>query len=360
MTRLATVALMVVLAIGGAGLGWLLLAEPASDAREATEGSSRSVKVQTAMAESGRAATVVTATGTLRSSDSVMVQPEVGGRIIGLPFQQGQSVEAGTPLVELDKVILGAERDKAEAALVLARENFRRTSQLSRQGATAARALDEAQAALVNAEAELELARARFDRATIRAPFAGVVGLKDVSVGRYVTSGDELVGLDRIDPLDLDFRLSERLLAELQPGQTVAVTVDALPDRRFTGTVVALDPVVDVNGRAVRARATIANPDRALRPGLFARVTLETDVRPGAVLVPEAAIVLQAGGSVVFRVEDGRAVSTSVTTGVRRGGRVEIVEGLEAGAAVVVSGHVRLRDRAAVEVVGPAAGSPAA
>lgn len=360
MRRVFAAAATVALALGGAAAGWVLFGEPASDAREAAAPAARSVKVQTAVAESGRAATVVVATGTLRSSDSVMVQPEVGGRITALPFTQGQAVEAGTPLIELDKVILTAERDKAEAALVLARENFKRTSQLSRQGATAARALDEAQAALANAEAEVELARARLDRATVRAPFAGVVGLKDVSVGRYVTPGDELVGLDRIDPLDLDFRLSERLLTELRPGQEVAITVDALPDRRFTGTIVALDPVVDVNGRAVRARATVANPDRALRPGLFARVTLETDVRPGAVLVPEAAVVLQEGGSVIYRVEDGRALATRVTTGVRRGGKVEVVEGLAAGDAVVVSGHVRLRDRAAVEVVGPAAGSPAA
>lgn len=358
MKRPFAVAAMVLLALGGAASGWVLLAEPASDAREAAGERTRSVSVQTAVAESGRAATAVTATGTLRSSDSVMMQPEIGGRIVALPFTQGQSVEAGTPLVELDKVTLSAERDKAEAAVVLARENFRRSSQLSRQGATAARALDEARAALAGAEAELVLARARLERATLVAPFAGVVGLKEISIGRYVTPGDELVGLDRIDPLDLDFRLSERLLSKLRPGQTVGITVDAVPERQFTGTVTALDPVVDVNGRAVRVRATVANGDRVLRPGLFARVSLETDVRPGAVLVPEAAIVLQERGSIVYRVEDGKALATPVTIGVRRGGKVEIVQGLAAGVPVVVSGHVRLRDKAAVEVVQPA--TPAA
>lgn len=342
------------LTLAGGAAGWLLLAEPASDARETQGPSSRAaVPVDTARAESGRAATLITATGTLRASDSVVVQPEVGGRVVEVRFEQGQAVRAGTPLVELDKVTLRAEREKAEAALVLARENFRRSEQLSRQGATAARALDEAQAALRDAEAEAELARTRLERATVVAPFDGVVGLKEISVGRYVTPGDELVRLQRIDPLDLDFRVPERWLTKLRPGQEVAVTVDAVPGSAFRGTIVALDPLIDVNGRAVRVRASVANPERVLRPGLFARVGLEIDARPDAVLVPEAAVALQERGPMVYRIEDGRAVATPVVTGVRRGGKVEIVQGLVADDEVVVSGHVRLRDRVAVEIVAP-------
>jgi membrane fusion protein (multidrug efflux system) len=342
------------LALAGGAAGWLLLAEPASDARETQGPRSRTVPVETARAESGRAATLITATGTLRASDAVVVQPEVGGRVTEVRFEQGQAVRAGTPLIELDKVTLRAEREKAEAALVLARENFRRAEQLSRQGATAARALDEARAALRGAEAEAELARARLERATVVAPFDGVVGLKEISVGRYVTPGDELVRLQRIDPLDLDFRVPERWLTKLQRGQEVTVAVDAVPGRAFSGTIVALDPLLDVNGRAVRVRASVANPERVLRPGLFARVSLEIDARPDAVLVPEAAVALQERGSIVYRIEDGLAVATPVVTGVRRDGKVEIVEGLTADDEVVVSGQVRLRDRAQVEIIAPA------
>lgn len=352
MRRLLAALGFVLLALGGGVAGWLLLAEPASDARETQgPGSRRAVPVETALAERGRAATLVSATGTLRAADAVVVQPEVGGRVVEVSFEQGQMVRAGTPLIELDKVILAAERDKAEAALLLARENFRRAEQLARQGATAARALDEAQAALRSGEAELALANARLERATVVAPFDGVVGLKEISVGRYVTPGDELVRLQRIDPLDLDFRVPERWLTRLRPGQTVRVAVDAVPGSAFTGTITALDPLIDVNGRAVRVRASVANPERVLRPGLFARVQLEIDERPDAVLVPEAALVLQAGGAVVYRIEEGRAVATPVTTGVRRDGKVEITDGLAPGAVVVVSGHVRLRDRALVEIV---------
>lgn len=351
MRRVLAVLGLFLLAIAGAAAGWLLLAEPASDARETEGAQARPAPVQTAVAEAGRAATLVTATGTLGSSESVVVQPEVGGRIVAVLFEQGQSVEAGTPLIELDKVIPRAERDKAQAALVLARENFNRAERLARQGATAARALDEAQAALRSAEAELALSEARLERTTVVAPFDGVVGLKDISVGRYVTPGDELVGLDRIDPLDLDFRVPERWLTKLRAGQNVEVAVDAVPGERFVGTIAAIDPVVDVNGRAVRIRASIANPERVLRPGLFARVSLELDERPDAVLVPESAVVLQQTGPIVYRIEEGRALATPVTTGVRRGGKVELTQGIEAGTVVVVSGHVRLRDRAQVEVV---------
>ena len=225
---------------------------------------------------------------------------------------------------------------------------------MSRRGATAAQALDEARASLRTAEAEVDLAKVRLDDTSITAPFDGVVGLKEISVGRYVEPGDELVALERIDPLYLDFRLSERWLTKLVPGDTVAVTVDALPGQTFEGTIAALDPKVDINGRAVQLRATVPNPDRSLRPGLFARIDLELDERLGAVLVPEAAVVLQERGPIVYRIEEGKALLTPVSTGVRRDGRVEITRGLAAGATVVVNGHVRLRDQAQVEIVPPA------
>ena len=342
--------------LGGAGAvgGWYLFAEPVSSAREAPGPRTRTVPVESAVAETGRAATLVRATGTLLASDAVVVQPEIAGRVTAVLFQQGQAVGAGETLIQLDPATLEAELTKAEAALALARENFNRSESLSRRGATAAQALDEARAALRTAEAQVALARQRLDDTDIRAPFDGVVGLKQLSVGRYVEPGDELVALERIDPLYLDFRLSERWLTKLVPGATVAVTVDALPGRSFTGTITALDPKVDVNGRAVQLRATVPNADRSLRPGLFARIEVELDAKPDAVLVPEAAVVLQEEGPIVYRIVDGKAVLTRVATGIRRDGRVEITQGLAPGDAVVTNGHVRLRDQAQVEIVAPA------
>ncbi len=349
-TLLATV----LLGAGGAVGGWYLFAEPASSAREIPGPRVRAVPVETAIARAGQAATHIHATGTLRASDAVVVQPEIAGRVTAVLFDQGQSVTAGTSMIKLAPEMLQAELVKAEAALGLARENFQRSQELSRRGATAAQALDEARATLRTAEAEVDLCRVRLAHTDIVAPFDGVVGLKELSVGRYVEPGDELVSLERIDPLYLDFRLSERWLTKLAPGEKLDINVDALPGRTFPATIAALDPKVDVNGRAVQLRATVPNPDRSLRPGLFARVDIEIDERPDAVLVPEAAVVLQERGPVVYRVEDGRAALTPVVTGMRRDGQVEITQGLAVGATVVVNGHVRLRDRALVELVTPA------
>jgi membrane fusion protein (multidrug efflux system) len=305
----------------------------------------------------GRAATRIRATGNLLASDAVVVQPEISGRVTAVRFERGQAGAAGAPLIKLAPETLQAELAKAQAALSLAQENFQRSEALSRRGNPAAQTLDEARAALRTAEAEVALAAVRLGDTDITAPFDGVVGLKQLSVGRYVEPGDELVVLQRIDPLYLDFRLSERWLTKLVPGDTIAVTVDALPGRSFTGTIAALDPRVDVNGRAVQLRATVPNPDRSLRPGLFARVDIELDERLDAVLVPEAAVVLQESGPVVYRIVEGKALMTPVTTGVRRDGQVEITQGLDADAIVVVNGHVRLRDQAQVEIVQPAGAS---
>lgn len=354
MTRpLITLLATGLLGAAGAVGGWYLFAEPATNAREVAGPRARAVPVETAQAEAGRAATRIRATGSLRASDAVVVQPEIAGRVTAVLFDQGQAVAAGTPMITLAPETFQAELTMAEAALVLAQENFQRSEALSRRGNTAAQALDEARANLRTAEAEADLARVRLADTSITAPFDGVVGLKEISVGRYVEPGDELVALERIDPLYLDFRLSERWLTKLKVGDSVAVAVDALPGQTFEGTIAALDPKVDVNGRAVQLRATVPNPDRSLRPGLFARVDLDLDAREDAVLVPEAAIVLQEDGPIVYRIEDGKALVTPVATGVRRDGRVEITQGLQAGATVVVNGHVRLRDQAQVEVVPP-------
>lgn len=354
---LISLVLVGLLVAAGAAGGWWLFAEPATSAREAEGPRSRAVPVEAAIAQAGRAATLVRASGSLIASDAVVVQPEISGRVTAVLFEQGEAVQAGEPLIRLDPTTHEAEVAKAEAALTLAQETYNRSESLSRRGATAAQSLDQARADLRTAEAELVLARQRLSDTDIRAPFDGVVGLKQLSVGRYVEPGDELVALERIDPLYLDFRLSERWLAKLVPGDTVAVAVDALPGESFVGTITALDPKVDVNGRAVQLRATVPNPDRSLRPGLFARVAVELDERLDAVLIPEAAVVLQEAGPIVYRIVEGRAMLTPVTIGVRRDGRVEIKTGLAAGDEVVVNGHVRLRDQAQVEVVPPATGS---
>ena len=224
---------------------------------------------------------------------------------------------------------------------------------MAKQGTGTLRARDEAVAAYSAANANLELARARLEKATIVAPFDGVVGLRAVSVGAYVSPGDRLVELADIDPIKVDFRVPELALSDLRPGQSIRTTVDAVPDEEFIGTVYAIDPIVDQEGRAIRMRAEIPNPDRVLLPGLFARVQIILAKREQAVLVPESAIFARGGQQYVFKVIENKATLTKVELGQRRPGDVEVVAGLSRGDVVVTAGHDKIRDNGLVEMKPP-------
>lgn len=298
----------------------------------------------------------IRAVGTLQPTEGVIVSSEIAGRIHRIRFAEGEEVTAGDVLVELDATILRAELAKIRSDLTLAEANRARAVRLARRGADTLRARDEAIAAHQSVEANVALAQARLEQASIAAPFSGIVGLRAVSVGAYVTPGDRLVGLADIDPIKVDFRVPELVLSSLRPGQVIRVTVDAVPGKTFEGKIYAIDPTVDANGRAVRLRARIANPDRLLFPGLFARVQIVVKRRENSVLVPESAVFSRSQERLVYRVVDDRAVLTKIKLGQRRPGQVEVVDGLGHDALVVTAGHQQLRDGARVEIVNTRAG----
>ena len=308
--------------------------------------------VEVAVAAKGRVADQVEALGTLAADETVAVAPEVGGRITAFRFKEGERVEKDAVLVELDPVIARAEVSQAQAALSLAEDSYERNRTLVQRGAGTQVNLEQATAQLATARANLAAAEARLTKLTITAPFAGVVGLRSVSVGTIVQPGQSIATLAGLDPVKLDFSVPELFLSAVRVGQNVDVAVDAVPGRRFQGRVFAIDPVVDPAGRALKLRATIPNPDGMLRPGLFARVDLTTGVRDDAVLVPEAALLAAptGAGQAVYLVREGKAALSPVRTGRRSEGRVEIVEGVSAGDEVVVAGQQQLRDGAAVAV----------
>lgn len=311
------------------------------------------VAVEIATVRSGTVTVDIDAIGTLESPDSVVLAPEVDGIIAEILFDEGQPVAQGQTLVRLDDVILRAELAQARAQLTLAEANFERADTLLRQRTGTQRTRDEAWAALQSARASVALADARLQKTVIRAPFDGILGLRSVSVGGFVSRGQALVSVQTMNPLKADFRVPETFLTALRVGQSVEVAADALAGRRFPGTVSAISPQLDVNGRALRVRALIPNPELVLRPGLFVRVSIAAAQRSDAVLVPEAAVVPEGNRRVVFRVADGRATRVPVVLGQRQGGEVEVVEGLAAGEVVVTAGHQRLREGSAVDPVTP-------
>ena len=293
----------------------------------------------------------VSAVGTLVSNGSVVLRPEVAGRVAAIRFRDGGAVRKGDVLVELDAAVQSAEARQARAELSLAEANARRVNDLFAQKFVSGSARDEAVSRLEVARASASLAQARLARTRIRAPFDGIVGIRKVNVGDYVRDGDALINIEDIAVLKLDFRLPEIYLGRLKPGQELEVTSDVAPGAVFPAVVEAIDPLVDAEGRAVRLRARLDNAGGRLRPGVFARVRLIVERRDNVAMVPETALIPAPGqAQFVFRVEDGRARRVEVKTGMRRATKVEIVEGLSSGDRVVIAGHLKLRDGMPVTV----------
>ncbi|HET7033465.1 MAG TPA: efflux RND transporter periplasmic adaptor subunit, partial [Casimicrobiaceae bacterium] len=215
---------------------------------------------------------------------------------------------------------------------------------LQKQGFISGQARDEAENNLRVAEAAEALAAARLAKTEIRAPFSGIIGLRSVSIGDYVKEGQDMVNLESIDPLKVDFRVPEIYLKQVQVGQTLEVGLDALPGKTHPGKVTAINPLVDAGGRAIVIRALVKNTDTTLRPGMFARVKLFTREAQNALVLPEQALVPQGEEQYVYRVVDGKSVRTKVEVGQRRDSRVEILKGVAPGDTVVVAGQLKIRD----------------
>jgi membrane fusion protein (multidrug efflux system) len=311
------------------------------------------IPVETAKVTVGPIERRLSAVGSLLSAESVVIKPEIDGRVVDIRFKEGLQVAKGQMLVQLDPSVNAAEIQSAEAALELARANFERAEDLLQRGSGTQANYDQMRADVRSREAGLALAQAHLQKLTLTAPFSGVVGLRKVSVGDFVESGDEIVNLEQINPLKVDFRVAENFLEAVRPGQRIEITVDAFGQERFAGEVYAIDPLVDVSGRSVLLRATLPNPDLRLRPGLFARVELVLNEKDKAVQIPEQAIVPQGGKQFVFRVEEGKAKTVEVKTGIRREGMVEILAGLGPEDEVVVAGQLKIRDGAPVQNAAP-------
>jgi membrane fusion protein (multidrug efflux system) len=307
--------------------------------------------VSTAPVKLERVTRQIAAVGSLRSNESVIVRPEIAGRLTEILFAEGQPVRRGTPLFRLDAAIAQAQLEQAKASLALSKANFERATDLYRRQVGTERARDEATAKLRVDEAAVALAQATLDKMTIVAPFDGIIGLRKVSVGDYVNPGQDLVNLENVDQLKVDFRIPEIYSGRLAVGQTVRITLDAIPDATYEGKVYAIDPAHDPNGRAVILRARLENLDAKLRSGMFARVVLLVEDRQDAILVPETALVPIGEDQFVYRYVEGKAVLTKVAIGLRRKGHVEVVSGLARDAVIVVEGGLKLRDGMPVRTV---------
>lgn len=358
---LGAIALPSVFHLGANPWAQVTLEDGKGDRNRKSKRSESAVAVEAAIARGAKTTTDIRAIGTLQSDESVQIASEIGGRIEKINFTEGGTVAAGDVLVELDDDLAQASVADAKARFVLAEANDKRAKQLSASGFATEKAFDEATSRYEIARATLELERVRLAKHLIKAPFQGVVGLRKVSPGSFIAIGTPIVNLEKIDIIKVDFKLPELFLASVSVGQSVDVIVDAHPGKTFVGEIYAIDPLVDVNGRALVLRARLPNAEMALRPGLFARVLVKGKQTREVVLVPESAIVPRGGETFVFRIDAGKAFETRVKLGERFGAEVEILEGVLPNTQVVTAGQLRLRNGMPVEVVEPASESgPAA
>lgn len=293
-----------------------------------------------------RLADAAEAVGSLQSRQAVTLRPEVSGRVAALGFSDGARVRRGQLLVQLDDTLQRAQLQQAQAQAAIARTQLARNRELVAQGFVSQSAVDQSEAALEVAQAQVALAQAQLARLRVLAPFDGQTGIRQVNVGDYVKDGADLVTLVDADQVWVDYRLPERYAARVRPGQTVDVTLDALPERRFAGRVEAVEARVDADGRTLLVRARLDNRDGLLTPGMFARTRTEFGVREHALVVPEEALVPEGGRQYILRVLDTdqgpMAERLEARLGMRVPGKVEVLEGLNAGDRVVTAGQARL------------------
>ncbi|MBL38743.1 MAG: efflux transporter periplasmic adaptor subunit [Xanthomonadales bacterium] len=314
------------------------------------------VEIEVAQAAVRRWPQSISAIGGLRAVNGVQVANEIAGVVESLEFESGQQVESGDVLLRIEAETDEAALETREAEARLALQQFERFSNLIKQNAVSQSEFDEARANYEAAEARVHEQRALLNKKTIRAPFSGVLGLRQVDLGEYIAVGTPIVGINMLDPIQVDFTISERELQRIAVGDRVEVTVAAFPDRRFDGEILAMDSSVLPESRTVRVRARLPNPEMQLRPGMFANVRAVRDEVSEVVTVPRTAISYNTYGDFVFEVVDGEGGQkivqrVSVTTGEVRDGEVEIIEGIEAGATVVGAGLLRLRNNQPVKVV---------
>lgn len=330
-------------------------AEGKGDMKATKGGPGGPVPVEVVQLTPQRVVEELQAVGTMRANQSVVLRPEVTGRVAAIGFRDGQAVKKGQLLVGLDAALNEAEVAQARAELDLANANLKRTADLASKNFVSSSAQDTAESNVTVLAARLQLAQARLAKMRIVAPFDGVVGLRAISIGDVVKDGTDLVNVEDIGRLKVDFRLPERTFTQLKVGQAVEVTTDAVPGSLYKGRVDAINPRIEAGGRSLEVRAELPNTDGKLRPGMFARVRVIVGDRAEALLVPEEAIVPQGDNFVVFRVVDDKAQRVPVKLGVRRDGQVELLDNVKPGDRIVTAGVRVQRDGQPVRVLGSVA-----
>lgn len=288
-----------------------------------------------------RIPTYIEAVGTLKANESLILRPEVTGRIDQISFAEGTLVEKGSPLIHFDDSLFAAQVDEAKARVSLSETEYRRVNKLFKNGATSETTRDSALAQMRINEAQLDQAKITLKKMTLRAPFNGIVGLRQFSPGDYITAGSDMLEIVDINSMKLDFRIPEIYLPQVAIGQTLSISLSAFPGESFTGAVTAISPQISEQGRNILVRALLPNDDKKLRPGLFSKVQLLVN-EENLIVVPEQALIPQGTGFLVYLYKDEKVTPVPVQLGQRQKGTIALT-GINAGDVVITAGQLKLQ-----------------
>ena len=351
--------MVVVMTIVIAGLGFVKFRQFQAMAGEFAAMQPPPDAVTTIIAAQEEWPATLNAIGTLAAVQGVTVTADLSGIVSRISFDSGKTVQKGDVLVQLDTRQEEAQRSGAESQLQLARLNFQRMQGLVEQDAVSRAEYDAAAAAFKQAEARLGEIRATIERKTIRAPFSGVLGIRQVNLGQYLTGGDPVVPLQALNPIYVNFGVPQQEATEMHIGRGVRITVGELSGGEFTGRISALDSVVDQTTRNVQVQATLANAGGRLRPGMFVQTQVTLGADRHVVALPASAINYAPYGDSVFVVADMRNPKGQTYRGVRqqvvklgaaRGDQIAVLSGINPGEEIVSSGVFKLRNGAPVQV----------
>jgi membrane fusion protein (multidrug efflux system) len=283
------------------------------------------------------------AVGSLMPNEGITLRPEQTGRVSGIHFEEGQQVGQGDKLFTLEASTYLATLKQAQARKNLSEVEYRQAEKLLKKQLGSTLQRDRAQAQLQIDRAQQELAQANLNKMILQAPFTGLAGLRQVSIGDYVSAGQALVELVDLSQIKVEFRIPEIYLPQVEVGQSIKIKIDAFADQEFLGQIYAIAPQVDLRDRSLTLRAHVPNKEGRLFPGLFARIQLILERKEIALMVPEQAIMPQRNGFFIYKVMDGKVELTPVLLGLRRRGEVEILSGLKADDIVVTAGQLKLQ-----------------
>ena len=351
--------MLVLMALLIAGLGFVKIRQFQAMAQQFASMQPPPEAVTTIAARQERWPATLSAIGTVAAVQGVTVSADLPGVVDRIAFDSGRAVREGEVLVQLDTRQEQAQLAAAEAQLQLAELNHTRMTSLVEQDAVSRAEFDQAAATHKQAEARIREIRATIERKTIRAPFSGILGIRQVNLGQYLTGGDPVVPLQSLNPIYVNFAVPQQNAAQMRPGRTVEITIGDLGNARFTGRISALDSVVDPTTRNVQVQATLSNPGGKLRPGMFVQTEVTLGAPQTVVSLPASAISYAPYGDSVFIVADMKTPQGQSYRGVRqqvvklggaRGDQVAVLSGVKPGEEVVTSGVFKLRNGVAIQV----------